>query len=432
MPNLSNIKVTIGMESTPGTAVTTTAVIPIKGLPTLSKKFERKPDELITGNNMEAGEYSVATNVGGQLPLSPRACAGMGKLIKASLGLETSSSQIGGAIRIRYSGSQASCKMVVTATTITSNIGALGSETADSGSGTAGFGTSGVVTLSSYNTLGALQTYLATFTNYATETVMGASSASTTAPGPITITSAQAAGKYVYIYFQSSTSGVYVHTMVPDLTANERPSTTIQIDGMGDNFLYAGDYIDSLSLQAALKGYVSGTVDLVGFTEGIGQTASAVVMPNAGPLVFQNGSVTFDGKVFTYVRNFNFKLTNNMHKDGYGIGSLDRSYALKNKFQVSGDFQLRLDSNAYAERAKVASAAFAPLTISFRGNAIANSMYEMMNIEMPYLNVDVYDTVDNSGILDAKITYKSYNPTGSYNYDAPLTITLITIDSAAY
>jgi Phage tail tube protein len=428
MPNLMNVKASIGTESTPGTLVTTTAALPIKGLPALDKKVERKADEVILGTSMEAGMYDVSTNVSGQIGLSPRACAGMGKLLKGNLGTDTVN-QVGGCIAIIYTGASASCKIGVTGTTITSAVGALGSETSD-----AAFGSSGVVTLASYTTLGALQTAIAGYTGYSsTATIMGAAAASTTTPGPITITSAQAANKIVYVWFKSTTSSVYVHQITADLTSNERPSYTILKEGFTDCIAYTGCYVNELSLSAALKGMVSGSVTLLGFGETIGQTTAGLSLPSAQPLVFQSGTVTLAGKSFTYIRNFNFKNTNNMFADGYGIGSIDRSYVLKGKFAITGDFQLRLDANAYTERAKVfQNGTNAPLAIGLYGGAMAATMKEAMIIELPYLQYQAYDFTENSGILDAKIAYQAFNPAGSYFYDVPVTISLVTTDSAAY
>jgi Phage tail tube protein len=325
---------------------------------------------------------------------------------------------------LRYTGGSASCKIGVTATTITSAIGAYGAETAD-----AAFGTAGTVTLSGYATLSALVTYLNTG-NYVCTILQGANSASTTTPGPIAVTAIQAAGKNAYIFFKSTTSGVYLHQITPDLSQNERPSYSILKEGYGDNLLYTGNYINELSLSASLKGYLTGEATILGFSEAVGQTASGLPQPAAKSLVYQSGTITIAGVSYPFVRSFSWKATNNMFADGYGMGSLDRQYVLKSKFAVTGDMQLRLDTNAYGLRQNVfTNGASLPTSIYFSGGSLPVSMFEAMIMEMPYLQAQKYEFAENSGILDAKLSYQLFNPGG---YDGPLTISLITGDSFAY
>jgi hypothetical protein len=432
MPNLNNVKCYVALETTAGITVPLTSAVPIRDLPSLDKNVERKASEVILGNSMRSGEYTLASDVKGSLSINPRVGTGTGKLLKAHLGLETTTAQqIGGILRIRYVGTQASCKLVVNATTITSNIGALGAEVADAGVGVAGFGTSGVITLASYATLTALQAFIATLTNYKCDLVMGAAAASTTTPGPIAITKVQAANKFAYVYFQSATSGAYIHTIQPDLSINERPSLSIQKEGYQDNFCYGGCYINNLNLSGALKGYITVGLDVVGMNEAIGQTAvSGVSIPMMSDLVFQNGSFFFDKTVYTYVRNFNLKSTNNFITDGYGLSSIDRQYVQKGLFDVSGDFEIKLDSNSYTERANLFNSTSFAMSLQFNGNALPNFMNEIMIIECPSVSVDTYAFSNSSGVLFAKIGYKVFNtPT---QYDSPVSITLISTDNAVY
>jgi hypothetical protein len=440
--NVNNIRLSVGNESTPGTSVVPTAMVPISKLPTLDQKATRKEDDIITGAAMSAGEYLVATNVNGNIELSPRACAGFAKIVKAHLGLETMTAQVGGILRIRYKGAQPSCKLVVTSTTISSYLGPLGAEALDAGVGAAGFGTAGVITLSGYATLAALQAYINTFSNYvcdslyglATSPVMGNGAAPTTTPGPVAIAGAQAASKYVYIFFQSTTSGVYAHTFQPDNSINERPSLSLQVDNRGDNFLYAGCYIDTLQLSAAMQAQVGATATILGFTEAIGQAASPLAQPTAKPMFYTSASVCFNGQLFNFVRQVTFKSDNKMFANGYGAGGLyTRQYVLKTAFQISGDLTIKLDPSSYAVRPNLLTGAQIPINFAFTGGQIGGSLLEMMLVEIPYASIDTYEFTDNSGMLDAKIGYKGFLPNlGGFAYDAPLSVTLITTDSAIY
>jgi len=139
--NTNNMLFTIGgPESTAGTAVARTAVIPIRDKPTFRDQAEKVVDPAIVGNNMAVGEYLAARNLSGDFPLTPRPCAGFGKILNSVLGQETTPVQVGALIRIRYSGSEDSAKISASATgdTLTSDVGDVGSEAGDANIGTSG------------------------------------------------------------------------------------------------------------------------------------------------------------------------------------------------------------------------------------------------------------------------------------------------------
>jgi hypothetical protein len=437
MANLQQIKYALAVETTPGTCNVTGsggntwaalgALAPVKGLGTLDKTMERKEDDTILGTTMSGGYYDLNTNIAGNLTMNAKACAGYGHLVKANLGAEVVT-QIGAGLVIMYTGAQPSCKIVVASGTIKSYIGALGAESLD-----ATFGTAGTITLSGYATLSALQTYISGITNYTATIVMGASTAVTTSA--IAITASQAAQKNVYVWFTSSNSGVYLHQITPDLSQNERPSISVQKELVYDNLLYTGCYVNELSLTASMKGYVTSEATILGFTETIGQSPSGLSAAPNQPLIFQNGTITLNGTTWTKVRNFSFKTSNSMFADGYGIGSLNRSYVLKALFKGTGDFQLVLDANSYLQRANAFQNGLNnPCALCFKGGTLssANSLYEYMIIEMPYLQYQKPDFSENSGILDIKISYEIFNPAVATDYDGPLTISLVTTDSGTY
>lgn len=428
MANLNNVKLYVALESTPGTTVTPTSAVAIRDLPTLDKDLDRKQSDVILGNGMRSGEYTLASDVKGTISINPRVNAGHGKLLLAHLGLQNCY-QIGAILRLRYTGTSASCKIATTASTITSAVGALGSEAAD-----ATFGTAGSLTLSSYATAGALQTYLNGLANYKCDLVTGATTASTTTPGPVVVAKTQAANKYVYLIFQSTTSGVYDHVFQPDLSVNERPSLSVQKEGFQDNFLYSGVYSNNLNLSGSLKGFLQESFDLIGMGETAGQPAiSNVVMPSNSDMTFQGGGVGaffFDKTQYNYVRNFSFKSTNTMITDGYGVSSIDRQYVQKGLFEVTGDFELKLDANSYTERSQVFTSNTFSMALQFQGGTLANSCNELMIMEMPSVAVDTFKYNNSSGVLFAKVGYRVFNvPT---QYDSPLSIHIVNTDSAAY
>jgi len=434
MPSTNAVKITVGKESTVGTAVTTTAVLPIAEPGSLDRKIESAADPIIIGRNMLAGEYAVRGNVGGGVPITPRACAGMGLILKSALGEELASpTQALGAIRIKYTGDKASCKIELSSSedTITSKIGALGAETLDPS-----FGTAGVIDLSvsGNDTIAKLVALIDGYANYSCELVFGTGTA--TIGSVITTASMQAKGKDAFVVL-TGTSGVYAHRFQPDETYTNgeptpRPSLTVQLDGFGSNYIQAGHVVNELSLSGALKDFLKGDVTFMGMTETAGASASSVTMEDAAPLNFADALTVIDGTDYVYVRDMSLKIANAHRDDGYAQGSIDRAYHQRGTFSCDGELTIRLDATALAIRAKVLSGARGSLLFVFKGKALGSAgAYECMVIEVPYARFSSADRSANSGQFDMKVAWKALSPLGT-QYDAPLTVWLFTDDSAVY
>jgi hypothetical protein len=429
MPATNAIKVTIGKETTPGTPVARTAVVPIRDVATLDRKIERAADPIIIGTGMLAGETAVQANVGGGLPLSPRACAGFGQLLKGALGGEATPTEVIAGILIFYTGASASCKIVLdlATKTIKSYIGAFGAEALDTN-----FGTGGTITLTSspWTTVGGLVGAINGYTGYTCTKMFGLDAATTVAV--ITDTAIQAKGKPAMV-FLTGTSGGYVHLFTPDLNiANERPAFSIQTDGYQDNYLYDGCSVNGLDLSAALKGIVEGSADILGFKETGGQSVSGLAAPTASPLTFANGITALGGVIYNFTRSSSVKFNNNLRADGYGQASLDRAFHQKGMFSAEGDIAMRLDSVSILERAKVSSGALSSLVLVFKGGLIgALGAQELMIVEIAYATISNFERAANSGAFDAKMNYKATNPGGTL-YDPPVTVALVTTDAAVY
>jgi len=429
MPSVNNIKLTIGgPESTPGDPVARTHVIPVRGLPGLDKAAERAEDPAITGENMAVGEYFMADSVGGGIPLAVRPCAGIGKLLKSCLGTEATPVQVAACIRIRYKGTEASCKLVAntTADTLASSIGDKGSEIADNN-----FGTSGSIDLTALDTdtVGELVTEIDGYTDYECEKLFGEDSVD--AGEIIDITAVQAKGMWAYVWFSSADSGIYAHIFTVDLGNDERDTYSIQKDGFQDNFLYAGCVVNTFSLSAALKAMVEAECDNLGFTEAGSQSASSLTLEDVNPLVFQQGSFSLGTKEYTYIRNHSLAFNNNHNAEGYGQGSSSRQYHQKGKFEASGDCQLRLDADSYAERAKAFDGSLIALSFYYKGKVVTANIPELMLIELPYCTINEPAWPENAGVIDIKLGFRVLKPKGTI-YNEPVKITLLTKDSAAY
>jgi hypothetical protein len=429
--SLNNVKASIGgAETTAGTAVSRTAVIPIRGMPTLRKSANKQVDPVIAGRNMDAAEFSTAYPVGGSIPLSPRPAAGFGMLLNAWLGQEQASpDQIAACIRIRYTGSEASCKISASASgdTIDSDVGDKGSETGDTN-----FGTSGSIdlTAASTDTVGELVSTIDGYTDYEAETLFG--DTSTDAAEILDITSAQGKNQWVYVWFGSASSGFYRHTWEVVLTNTERDTFSVQVDGMHDNYLYDGVIVDAMSFNAALQGLLEAEAEVLGFDEATGQSAySGDDLESYGAYIFQHGGFSLRDVDYTYLRSISFNGTNGSTQDGYGQGSLLRQYHEKNKFDLTGSFQLRYSSDVYANRARVFNDAVVALSFYFKTNSdLATNIPGILLFEMPNIQLSDYQETERDGKIDASVNFRAVNPDGAY--DSPFRITMITDDSAVY
>lgn len=434
MPSINQIKLTIGgPETTAGSAVAREYVVPIRGVSDLDKMTETIVDPAIVGRNMDAGEYIIADNVSGGIPLTPRACGGMGQILKGLLGSENTVQQVGALIRFKYTGSSVSCKVSAdnSANTITSAIGAKGSESGDSN-----FGTGGTLDCDdvAYDTPDELVAEINGYTDYTCEKVFEQEADFDIATNKVlAITNKQGKNMWCYIWFASSDSGVYKHEFYYDATnTGEHPTYSIQKDGYQDNFLYDGCVMNTLRLSAALKGMVEADVDILGMAETTGQSASVLALEDTDPLIFYNGSFSIGATTYTYIRNMSLDVNQNHNPEGYGQGSTSRLYHQKGKCEVTGDATLRLDSDSLTERTTMLNNTSVGISYYFKGkNFTGTTIPELMLVELPYCHVNTYEFVENAGVFDARVAYRATYPKGTV-YNDPIRVTLLTDDLGTY
>lgn len=338
--------------------------------------------------------------------------------------------QVAGAIRVRYTGSDASCKLVSdqSLNTLTSTTGVKGSESVD-----ANFGATGVVDfdLAAYDTLGEVVTALEGFTGYECEKVFGEDSLDLTANMVEHGVTVQGKNMWAYIYFESTTTGIYRKIFQYSTSIDELPVNSIQIDGRQDNMLYSANVTNGISISAALKGMAEADADILGFAETIGQTASTLTLEAVDPMIFHKGSVSLGATEYTFIRNISTDFTNNHNTEGYGQGSISRLYHQKQKFEASGEMQVRLDATSYAERAKVFATDLISVSYYFYGKDYSTDIPEMIITELPYCNMQEFSFTDNSGIYDANIMFKVLYPKGTL-YNNPVRMHMLVQDSAEY
>jgi hypothetical protein len=432
MPLKQSVKYTIGKESEAGTPVERAAVLPLRDIGTLDRDVTKKDDPIIAGLGMSAGQYAVAGDVKGSIPISPRACTGMGHILKGLLGTEDTPAHLVGVIRIRYTGTSASCKITTSLAgkTIVSAIGALGSE-----SGDAAFGTGGTIDLTAagFDTLAEVQAAIDAYADYTATLVMGTG---TNAIVSVVTTVEQAKGREVFLFLTGTNTGAYLHRFTPTLTlGTERTTYSIQRDGFQDNYLYDGCVFDSLSLSAALKGDLEGSVDVLGMDETAGQEANATAVMTTKPYIFGGGFTSIGGTQYSYVRKHDLKISNNHNPDGYGQASVDRAYHQRGPVTGEGSMTLRLDATSVLERPKCAA-----------GTALSVQMYyfevettfllgmkSMVLVEYNYAEITETPKPEVNGEqIDLGVKFKAFNPGGATDYDDPIVVAIITADTGAF
>lgn len=266
MPNVNRLKMTVGLESTDGVAVARAYAIPIMGNPGLDVEIQRDRDPAIFGENMASGFYTTRIAAGGSVSISMRPSPGVLLMLSSLFGAPVVSqgTQIAGCMRLRYTGTETSAKIMAntSADTLTSEIGTYGAE-----SGDAAFGTAGVIDLTnaSFDTLAELVAAIDAYATYECEKVFGAAAVDT--GDIIDIVAEQGKDRWVYVFFSGTGTGAYLYDLGVDLSDTERDTLTGQVDERPSNEVYRGMLINSMSLSAALQGFVSCDVGILAFDE---------------------------------------------------------------------------------------------------------------------------------------------------------------------
>jgi hypothetical protein len=388
-----NVVTVGGPETALGTAEARTDRLPITGLVEVVKKATRASSDVLTGRGTNRANYIDSIDLSMEVPMELQAVKGIGKLLVSNIGQDLATPlQVAGAIRISYTGANASAKLVVTATTITSTVGALGAEAAD-----ANFGTAGVLTLTdpTVDTLAELVAVIEAYADYSCEKIFGADAAVTTA---VAIAAAQASGNSVVIYFSSATSGVYLHRMVPVLTNTERPTITMQADGTGltDDVL-AGAVVDQIALSADLKGRATITATIMG-TAATTDTASTLALPVKKPLKFSGASFFLAGIKHIFVKSFTATIANNIDGDeGFGAGSITETTS--------------------------------SMLAVFQGDTLVAGIVETIIVKIPHIEITDATKSDSGVGIDSELTWEMVDP---QSYDEPFTLDMITTDATKY
>lgn len=423
-------QVTIGgPESTLGTAESRTARFPIKGLAQAVLDPDKKVDEVITGRGAVKKHYVHGIGVSASLDLNLEANKAIGMGFSSLLGQDLATpAQVGGALIITYTGSDASAKLVVddTGQTINVTTGTLGSEAADSefNSGSA-LDLTGVAN----DTLSELAAVIDGYTGYSCEKLFGPDGCDTTSP--LEITSAQISGRSCVVYFTVEDSGVYLHRFTPVLTNTERDGYSLQFDNLGTEYdLVDGGVFDSASISADLKATAALTFGVIGLEVSDAGSASSVALPSSHPLKFSGSAFFLNGVEETYVRNFSTDMTNNHDSDeGYGAGSLYKQDHGKGMFGVTGALTVRTTSTSDTERAKRLNDSTSSMLVKFEGQDLTTSIPEMVVVRLAAM--DVMNAPKSEGGISIDTAFE-YTVIDENSYDDMVTVDMLTTDSAKY
>ncbi len=416
-----------GKEDPPGSAKVRTARLPITGIPMVKATPSKQSDEVITGRNSKGKIYTDSIEVTGELPLKFAPCAGVGMGLTSLLGEDSDPKQVGGAILLRYTGDEASCKISVSDgdKQVLVATGVLGAEISDPS-----FGAAGVLGLSDagYDSLIELVTALNGFDGYESEILFGPEGLSTS--NPVAITASQGKDRQVVIFFEDETSGVYLHRIKQVVSNTERPTYTLQVDGITDNILQSGVVVDSASLSAELKGRAQVSMSLMGLTHTGGQEASDLPLPQQEPMRFFRGSSFVSGEEYTYIKSFSVDIKNNHDSDvGYGQGSLYKTEHARGEFDATGSFKVRTDAAAKAERSKVLTDGKASLLTIFKGGNYSGDIPELAIIDLPAVQYTEGEPTESGNVIDLQFTYQVID---EMSYDPMVQIMLLTTDNGRY
>lgn len=428
MDKKTHVVATIGgPETEAGTAVARTARLPITGLPSIKVTPSKQADGVITGRNTSGKQYTDAIEVTGELPLKFIPCAGVGMGLCSLLGRDETPKKVGAAILLTYTGEEESCKIAVSDTggTISSSIGKLGSEVAD-----AAFGTGGVEDLSAetVTTVFELVSVLNSYPGYTAVKLFGSDTASTL--NPVAITAAQGKERQVAIFFTDESSSVYLHRISNVIGLAERPTYSVQIDGVLDNQLESGAVVDGASISAELKGRASISFSTIGLGCVSGQQASELNLPTGQPMRFYRGSTFIGGKEHSYVKSFSLDVKNNHDSDeGYGQGSLYKQEHVRGEFTASGSFTVRTTADSKAEHQKVLDDSISSALAIFKGGEYAAEIPELAIIDIPALQYTEGSVTESGIALDLQFSYQVID---RMSYDPMIQVFLLTQDAGRY
>lgn len=376
-------KVSIGEETVVGTAVAVAARVPITDLSVLVESPEKSETGIIVGRRTNGGTSLDAISYTQDIPTVLTGNKANHFLMKSLMGIRSTPVAFGGSFLILYSGSAESCKLVVTATTISSYIGDIGAETLDTQ-----FGTDGVYTPGTTLKLSELVAAINAFANgYTAVKLNGIDDTVITAL--VNTGNHQAKDCAAPILCTCASSKAYITKFTPTLDDTENPTESILVEGAGDNVLGVGAAVDSMELSAELKGKATLKYSLKVLKSVGGQNASGLKYDESdlNPMKFNNGQTYISGKKFFYVKSHSLTISNNISDDeGWGQGSLYKSEHCQGKLSITGTNTVKLttdDPSSEAEAKKIASDDESALLLEYQGLELSSGLNEECIIDIP-------------------------------------------------
>ena len=427
-PKKGFLKVSVGgMETTAGTAVDRSGRLGVTDFGYLVEKPTKSTKDVITGRNTNAGYDIDAIDYATELSTNLVASRPVGILLHSLTGVVEPPVQVGGAISIRYTGTESSCHTVVspTAKTIACHVGPPGQEMLDSQ-----FGLEGVLDLSGL-TLGSLVTAINACTAYEAVIVYGREDSE--AALPTGIVSAQAKNRSVLVHFLSSDSGVFLRTFGTNLENTENPTFSIQMDAVGDNQLGSGAVVDTATFSADLKAKAKASWNLMLLSVLGGQQPTTLELASAelDVMKFNEGETYLGGYRQCWVKNVSLTLANNHSEDeGYCQGSLSKAKHVRGQFVATGSLTLAVTdpidlNSSESERKKNLSNEITSVQLRFTGRQLAEGIRSMLIFDLPTVQYTEDSKSASDNALEQSLSFEAIDIA---SYDEPVSIHMITDD----
>jgi hypothetical protein len=179
---------------------------------------------------------------------------------------------------------------------------------------------------------------------------------------------------------------VYEHDFAEVAT---KPSLTIE-QAIGDNVRrYAGGICHTLNVSGSPGEVVNATASIMAKSSATA-TAITPVYTDTPEYNFLNAVIKIDGTPITEMQNFEFEYKNNLGFK-YVLNSNDPQFTYLNGSEITGSFEMYLDSTTLAQMTKFLANTESALDLELTGNAIGVASNYQFNLTVPRV---IYTTAE--------------------------------------
>lgn len=419
-------KISIGKETTVGTAATRTHRVPGTDFAYIQEEPTKSELGVITGRNSSSGYSLDAIDYSAELQTLLMANHANHFLLHSLFGAPVTTVQVGAAIGISYNGAAESCKLEVASGSIKASVGEKGAEAPDPN-----FGEDGTIAISASSTVATIMAAINGESDYSAVLLNGTSTDEFKAA--VVIARAQAKGRIVPVFAASSTSGVYAHFFRPNYTNGENPTVSLQTDGTGDNQLGVGGAVNTMSLSGSAKEKMTVSWNLLFLSVIGGQTTTMLTLldEDLEAMKFSEGFTGIAGVKWCFIKNLSLELNNNIATDeGYCQGTFNKQQHVRGKFAATGSMTISVtdDGKSETEKAKVLSDGESSLLALYRGRMLKDGLNSMLFFDLPVIQYTTYSKSATDTSLEQSMDFEAVDLGGAY--DDHVSVVMITDWSA--